>query len=127
MILHAFVLFQALQEPPKAPRRDVSAPGVVATDQRVTPAGVQSVFDGRVGGVRFGAKPGELWVAVPQAVYRLAWSDNRMLASGAFGGRPGVQGVAIDPVTGNAVVSSVGRLPALPGQIPLGDSRPPSR
>src|SRR5678809_277841 len=28
----------------QSPRREVSDPGVIATDQRVTPAGVQSVF-----------------------------------------------------------------------------------
>ena len=38
----------------QTPQRDVRDPGVIATDQRVTPAGVQSVFDWRVTGVRFG-------------------------------------------------------------------------
>src|ERR1700674_3698137 len=124
MILPIFLLLQTVPEPPKAPHREVSDPGVVVSDQRVAPAGVQSVFDGRVGGVRFGAKPGELWVAAPRAVYRLAWSENRVLASAAFDGRPGVQGVTIDPVSGRAVVSSVGRLPPDPRQNPLGETRP---
>ena len=56
----ALVLALVLQQPPQPPRRDVPDPGVIATEQRVTPAGVQSVFSGRVTGVRFGAAPGAL-------------------------------------------------------------------
>ena len=103
---------QALPPTPATPQRRLPDPGVIATDQRVTPAGVQSVFEGRVGGVRFGRAPGEVWVAVPGAVHRLAWRDNRVVASAAFDGRPGVHGVALDPATGRIVVSSIGRLPA---------------
>ena len=112
MILHVAFLLQSAQQPPKRPVREIPDPGVIATDQRVTPAGVQSVFDGRVGGVRFGKSPGEIWVAVPGAVYRLAWRDNRVVASSRLDGRPGVYGVAVDPVTGRGFVSTVGRLPA---------------
>src|SRR5229473_586097 len=46
-----------LQPAPVAPRRDITDPGAIATNQRVTPAGVQSVFTDRVFGVRFG-RPG---------------------------------------------------------------------
>ncbi|MFI5231578.1 MAG: bifunctional YncE family protein/alkaline phosphatase family protein [Gemmatimonadales bacterium] len=111
MIFHLAFALQVAQQPPKLPVRRVPDPGVIATDQRVTPAGVQSVFDGRVGGVRFGKQPGELWVTVPGAVYRLAWRDNRVIASARFDGRPGAYGVAVDPVTGRAFVSTVGKLP----------------
>ena len=64
MIFLFVPLLVQVQQPP-APRRTVPDPGVIASTQQVTPAGVQSVFDGRVTGVRFGSKPGELWVAVP--------------------------------------------------------------
>jgi YVTN family beta-propeller protein len=111
MILHVAFLLQSAQQPPNRPLREVPDPGVIATDQRVTPAGVQSVFDGRVGGVKFGKTPGEIWVAVPGAAYRLAWRDNRVISSSRFDGRPGVYGVAVDPATGGALVSTVGRLP----------------
>jgi len=110
---------------PAAPQRPLADPGVIAVEQRVTPAGVQSVFYGKVGGVRFGKGPGELWVAVPEAAYRLSWRDNRAITSSAFDGRVGVHGLAIDPVTGRAIVSSVGKLPGnaaqsrTPGQGPL--------
>src|SRR2546423_2637300 len=99
---------------PPTPRREISDPGIIATDQRVTPAGLQSVFTGRVTGVRFGAHPGEIWVTVPGALYRLGWRDNAVLASAAFDGHSGVQGIAIDSVGGRArvFVSAVGKLPA---------------
>ena len=48
----------------QSPKREIRDPGVIATDQRVTPAGVQSVFDWRVTGVRFGTSS-DVWVAVP--------------------------------------------------------------
>ena len=99
---------------PPTPRREISDPGIIATDQRVTPAGLQSVFTGRVTGVRFGAHPGEIWVTVPGALYRLGWRDNAVLAITAFDGHSGVQGIAIDSVGGRArvFVSAVGKLPA---------------
>ncbi len=108
--------------PVPLPRRIVPDSGVIATDQRVTPAGVQSVFTGRVGGVRFGASSSELWIAAPGGAYRMHWTENRVLAHGAYDGRAGVQGIAYDPVRQRAVVTSVGRLPAstannrLPGE-----------
>jgi len=105
------ILLQNPAGPPAEPRREIPDPGVIATEQRVTPAGVQSVFTDRVFGVRFGAKPGEIWVTVHGAAYRLAWQDNVVRASAAFDGRSGVQGVAIDPVNGRALYGTVGRLP----------------
>jgi DNA-binding beta-propeller fold protein YncE len=110
----------------QAPRRDVSDPGIIATDQRITPAGVQSVFDGRVTGVKF-SSPSTLWAVVPGSAFHLSWSDNRVVARGRFDGRSGVQGVTIDPVTGRALVSSVGRLPRGVADGRLPGSRPPAR
>ncbi|HKP15905.1 MAG TPA: bifunctional YncE family protein/alkaline phosphatase family protein [Gemmatimonadaceae bacterium] len=127
MIVPLLLALQAgAQQPrPRPPQRPLADPGVIAVEQRVTPAGVQSVFDGKVGGVRFGRNPGELWVAVPGAAYRLAWRDNRTITSAAFDGRAGVHGVAIDPMNGRAIISSVGRLAGnaaqsrTPGAAPL--------
>lgn len=89
--------------------RSVRDSGVVATAQRVTPAGVQSVLAGRVAGVRFGANASELWVAVPDYLYRLEWRGNRVLARATFDGSTGAMGVAFDHVTGRAIVSQVVR------------------
>ena len=106
------LLFAALQQvPPPEPRRSVPDPGVIATAQEVTPAGVQAVFQGRVAGVRFGARASEIWVAVPGGAYHLDWRADRVLSVGRFDGTPGVHGLATDPATGRVFVSSVGRLP----------------
>ncbi|MGH7593631.1 MAG: bifunctional YncE family protein/alkaline phosphatase family protein [Gemmatimonadales bacterium] len=112
------ILALAMQVPRQLPQRGVADPGVIATNQRVTPAGVQSVFQGQVTGLRFGREPGELWVAVPGSVYRLAWSNNRVLARVPINGRSGIYGLVRDSVTGNMLVSSVGRVPS-------GAPRPP--
>ncbi|HEV7993558.1 MAG TPA: bifunctional YncE family protein/alkaline phosphatase family protein [Gemmatimonadaceae bacterium] len=125
MIIPFLLLLQAAPQRAPAPARELPDPGIIATDQRVTPAGVQSVFDGRVTGVRFGRKAGELWVVAATAAYRLAYADNRVVTHNAFDGRGGVFGVAVDPATGRALVSSVGRLAGnavenrLPGSAPL--------
>src|SRR2546430_2126188 len=93
------------------PKRNVPDPGVIATGQRITPAGVQSVFDGRVTGVRFGRSASEIWVAAPGTTFRLDWKTNRVIARAITDGRPGIYGLAIDPLTHRAFVSSVGRIP----------------
>src|SRR5216683_5762642 len=111
LALTLVILLQAPTAPPP-PRREISDPGTIATTQRVTPAGVQSVFTDRVFFVRFLTHPCEIWVSIHGAAYHLGWRDNAVLSSAAFDGRAGVQGVAIDPVTGRALVTSVGLLPA---------------
>jgi DNA-binding beta-propeller fold protein YncE len=92
------------------PKREVPDPGVIATGQRVTPAGIQTVFEGQVGGVRFGAASDEVWVAVPNYVYRLDWRANSVRARARVDGRPGVHALAVDPATHRVLVSSVGRI-----------------
>ncbi|MEA3245242.1 MAG: bifunctional YncE family protein/alkaline phosphatase family protein, partial [Gemmatimonadota bacterium] len=99
------------QQPPAPPRRSVPDSGVVTFEQRVTPAGVQSVFNGRVAAVRFGINPGEIWVGAPGGAYRLSWRENRVIASARFDGTPGVHGIAIDRTGGHALFSTVGRRP----------------
>src|SRR4029079_13411868 len=91
------------------PARDVDDPGVVATGQRITPAGLQMVVPGRVGGVRFGSG-NELWVGAAGAAYRLDWSAGRMLTRVGFRGRVGVGAVAIDPKTRRAFVTTIGAI-----------------
>src|SRR2546428_13286801 len=111
-------LLTLLQAPPASsplpPRREIPDPGVIATDQRVTPAGLQSVFTGRVTGVRFGARPGEIWVTVPGALYRLGWRGNAVLGGTAFDGPSGVAGTAVGPfcTAGAGVLFSGGKMAA---------------
>jgi YVTN family beta-propeller protein len=107
-----FALAIVFQQPAPRPQRAVTDPGVIATGQRVSPAGVQTVFTGRPGGVRFGRTSDEIWVAVPGNVYRLQWQTNRVVARASVGGRPGVYGVSIDPNTSRAFVSFVTNTPS---------------
>lgn len=96
-------------------RRTVDDPGVIATGQRVNPAGVQSVFDGKVAGVRFGKTSDELWVAVPGNVYRVDWRASTVRARARVDGRPGVYALGVDPATSRVFATSVGRIPVPPG------------
>ncbi len=107
------LLVAALQQvPPPKPVRSVPDPGVIATEQQVTPAGVQTVFRGKVRSVRFGARSNELWVAVPGHVYRMNWRADHVLSEASFRGTPGVHGLVVDPLTHRVFLSSVGRLPS---------------
>src|SRR5260221_2829509 len=67
-------LIQAQQQPP---RREVNDPGVVATGQRVTPAGVQSVFTGRVAGGGFPPRRGAGSGGPPRPTRPRQWSAAR--------------------------------------------------
>lgn len=90
------------------PVRTVNDPGVITTRQAITPAGVPSVFDGRVYGVAWG-REGDLWVLHATHVYRLDWRNNQIKQRIAFAGSPGMQSIAADLETG---VVYVGHSPA---------------
>ncbi len=87
------------------PVRNVTDPGVIVTRQNTTPAGVQSVFEGRVYGVAFGAKPDEIWALTAKDLVGINWRENRVVTSVPLVGKPGLQGVAADS-TGRVLVSS---------------------
>lgn len=74
------------------PLRSVTDPGVVTTRQAITPAGVPTVFQGRVYGVSW-AGADELWVLHASHVYKLDWKANRVVARIAHGGTPGNQSI----------------------------------
>ena len=108
MLIFALCLFQALP----APQRTVPDPGVIVTGQKITPAGMQSVFQGQVTGLRFGRDPGEIWVATAGTVYRMSWAENRVLGQVAISGRAGIYGLTVDAASGRVLLSSVGRVGA---------------
>src|SRR6185369_1272910 len=78
------------------PVRNVTDPGVVVTRQGITPAGAQSVFDGRVYGVAFGPKGDEVWVLDAKRLVGLNWRENRVTATIPLGAKPGLQGITVD-------------------------------
>src|SRR5690242_20016727 len=75
----------------------VTDPGVVTTRQAITPAGVPTVFTGRVYGVAFGQAASEIWVLNASEIYRLDWKSNKVLSSVTLGGNPGLQSLRYDP------------------------------
>ena len=95
------------------PARGVTDPGVVTTRQAITPAGVQSVFDGRVYGVAFGASANELWVLTGRSragkaqLYRLDWLKNAVGGRWELEGAPALQGLAFDPERGSPLVGLI--------------------
>src|SRR5947207_5876248 len=93
------------------PIRGVADPGVVTTRQAITPAGVPSVFQGRVFGVAWAGDTGDLWVLHATQVYRLDWKNNRVVTHVPHGGAPGNQAIAADPATGDAVIGQSVRDP----------------
>jgi YVTN family beta-propeller protein len=88
------------------PERAVSDPGVITTRQSITPAGVQSVFTGRVHASVFG-KNGDLWVLTRTHLYQLDWLENRVISKQVIDGIAGVRGLAIDPVSGAPIISYI--------------------
>jgi YVTN family beta-propeller protein len=92
---------------PDAPLRSVSDPGVVVTRQSIAPAGVQSVFTGRVQGVVFGASSSEVWVLNSGAVFHMDWSANKVLAKIDLKAAGGLQGIRYDAKSNSAIVTAV--------------------
>lgn len=100
------VLSQGAQPPVRA----VTDPGVITTRQGITPAGVQSVFDGRVFGVTFGATDDEVWVLTRANgggadLFRLDWMQNRVHEKWKLAGAPALQGVVFDPARESPLVA----------------------
>jgi hypothetical protein len=98
----------ALCQEPHWPVRDVTKPGVVTTGQSITPAGTQSVFSGRVHAAMFGRSNNVIYVALSTGlVYKLDWRANKVLRVIHGGRNPGLQGMALDPATGDPLMSGV--------------------
>jgi DNA-binding beta-propeller fold protein YncE len=86
------------------PLHAVSDPGVVTTRQAITPAGVPTVFQGRVYGVAFGKTSSDLWVANATQLYRLDVKGNRIAEIIPTEGQPGMQGITFDPTTNRPLI-----------------------
>src|SRR5215471_6664752 len=101
-------LFLSSAQTSDKPVRAALDSGVVTTRQAVTPAGVQSVFYGRVHGIAFGETSSQLWVLTKgqgnndTQISRLDWNANRLIESIPIKENPGLQGIQFDPVAGRA-------------------------
>jgi YVTN family beta-propeller protein len=94
---------------PDRPARNVTDPGVITTRQQISPAGVLSVFQGRVNGVAFGESSSQLWVLGRGRLYLMDWKENRVLKSLPIEGTAGLQGLAWDAATRTPYFSVVRR------------------
>ncbi|MGH9326869.1 MAG: bifunctional YncE family protein/alkaline phosphatase family protein, partial [Terriglobia bacterium] len=93
---------------PRWPVRSVLRPGIVTTRQAITPAGEQSVFSGRVYAVAFGRSDHIVYAAFSDGdIYKLDWRHNRVLDTIRGGKRVGMQGLVIDPVTQQPLLSAL--------------------
>ncbi len=100
-----YILFITILLHASAQQRVVTDPGVITTRQAITPAGLQSVFNGRVYGVAFGKTADELWVLHAGEVSLVDWKANKSLAHVSFQGAAGLGGVRYDPSTDRALVT----------------------
>lgn len=100
------------------PVNSVVDPGVIPSRQDITPAGLQSVFDGRVYGVTFAEDGDSIYAAVlgrrETHVYQIDLKTDRMVTVLNAGITAGMQGLAYDPVT---------RMPLLSGLAGNGKSK----
>src|SRR2546423_13779342 len=84
----------ALAQTREQPSRAVSDPGIVTTRQAITPAGVPSVFQGRVYGVAWAGDSGDLWGLHATDLYRLRLEEKPGGGRTPPCGGPGEQGGA---------------------------------
>jgi len=104
-----------------AQTRAVTDPGVITTRQTITPAGVPTVFDGRVYGVAFGEDASQIWVATEKKLFELDWRQNRLLEAITLNGLPGLQGIQFDSVAKGPLLSGVRRASTGPAFVELLD------
>lgn len=107
--LSGLAILSVCAQPIEQPVRAVTDPGVITTRQNITPAGVQSIFHGRVFGLTFGASSSEIWVLASEQVLHLDWQRNRVLHRFSFKGTSGLQGIAYDPVDNRVFVTAAGK------------------
>lgn len=103
LLLLALPLALSLAQTPERPVRAVTDPGTVTTNQQITPAGVQSIFQGRVYGVAFAGGSSEIHVLQATGLYRMDWKENKVLARIPLKGRMALQGLAFHPGAGHSL------------------------
>ncbi|MBM3769562.1 MAG: hypothetical protein FJW32_29650, partial [Acidobacteria bacterium] len=99
------------QTPAKPVRGGVTDPGVVTTRQSITPAGVPTIFQGKVWGVAFGASASDLWVLTAGQLYEMDWRQNKIKTNINHKAQPGLMGVSFangKPLLSASVVRKTG-------------------
>jgi YVTN family beta-propeller protein len=95
------------------PVRKVPDPGAITTNQAISPAGVQSVFESRVYGIAFGATSSEVYAATTSKagaiLYRMDWTSNRVLDKLRNSGTPGMQSVTYDADSNSVLMTAISK------------------
>jgi YVTN family beta-propeller protein len=108
MSLSTIALTLVLSQTLNKPVRNVTDPGIITTRQAITPAGVPSVFQGRVYGAAW-ASDTDLWVLHASDLYRLDWQKNEIRERVAHGGAPGPQAIHYDAPSGTLFAANAAR------------------
>jgi YVTN family beta-propeller protein len=104
LVCHVVTAAILIAQTPERPVRAVTDPGTVTTRQAIAPAGVPTVFQGKIYGVAFGRTSDEVWVLHTSSVYRLDWKNNKVAGRWPLGGGAAPQGVIFH--NGRALISS---------------------
>lgn len=91
---------------PETPMRAVPDPGVITTNQTISPAGAQSIFESRVYGIAFGGAPGQVYAATANGIYELDWQSNKILGKGKIGSS-GLQGITYDAMSDSVLMTAI--------------------
>jgi len=104
---------QAEADDTETPVRSVPDPGAITTNQSISPAGVQSVFESRVYGIAFGADSKVVYAATNAkggaTVYKMDWPDNKVVEKLHATSSNGMQSLAYDAATNNVVMTGMGK------------------
>jgi YVTN family beta-propeller protein len=110
-ILTSWAVCAATGQTADRPVRAVADPGVVTTRQTITPAGVQSVFEGRVHGVVFSPSSDQIYAVTASpsggTLYKLDWQTNAVAQLIRTRARPGMQGLALDPASDEPLMTGI--------------------
>jgi YVTN family beta-propeller protein len=80
-------------------------PGVITTNQSISPAGSQSVFRGQVYGVTFGASSSDVFALAGSTIHHIDARTNKVIETIGFEGTAGMQGIRYDRSRSRVLVS----------------------
>jgi hypothetical protein len=91
--------------------RAFTDPGVITTRQQITPAGVQSSFEGAVYGAVFDRDSSLVWILNANELVALDWRSNRVVHRIEVHGNPGLHGLSYDAERRRVLYTSTAKSP----------------
>ena len=93
-------------DPPSGPMRSFAEAGVITTRQQITPAGLQSAFQGAVYASVFDRDPALVWVLTANQLVELNWRSNHVVRQIVLHGDPGLRGLRYDREQGRVLYTA---------------------